>query len=640
MAFLEAQSGPPPGAGSAIQKCDEHARGYLCITVQNKRANGKPVLPNTDVSVTVGDGAAQDLQTDADGLVTFVYDSADDFADVDVVVTLSDEARGWTGTESTTGAAAEEAESDQGAEGTTITQLPVEVGGTFTVSTKITIHVPGADADQGWPFAWSAPDLSLCRWTTPDGAADDDVTNTAFAGNDEDLNVMVTEEQTLDCVDVHQFGITPVEFVEIAYDRSEVRVTIDGVGEQKTAGDDDAVHGNVSYRHTPKRQAIISTERHGAVVTIEFFIAFQQMLIVGEGTSYEYAVALAGKYSNAFQAPGFRWIVVTQYDVTDPNAVSTDMTVRSWADGSALQHHNQRQDVQNALARNMERRTTQFDATDAAHWQEVLNAYGAFDAVIFNNPHPGYGMHKWVVLGLPQHTGGADAEQDKHALNAGRAVSVYTFGRDGALTRVQLNPLLGAVGAGLGQHVIMSRGHQRTFVRTNGVGCLNYQNARNQAIPLQFNTADTTARALTIADAFLRHSTGAVLGANYGDAAEFANNNVAQHYRCRVSTVGLQQYLLRCYRRYAPDVMRVGAYLYVHGSTTWSDFLTAGFTFGADDVEAMENHAKWSDYAETFAWYNTNFTSNDHHPSWYATWNFDPGEPNIVNARVFRWEKQ
>jgi hypothetical protein len=638
MAFIEAQGGPPPGAGSAIQKCDEHARGYLCITVQNRRAQDQPVLANTDVTVTVGDGDAQDLQTNDDGLVTFAYGSAADFADVDVTVTLRDEDRGWTGTETTTGAAAEDAGADQGAEGTTITQLAVPIGGKFTVRTAITIRIPGYDADQGWPVSWSAHAPALRRWTTPDGAADDVVVNTDFVGSGANPDVMVTGDQELDCVDVHQFGVSP-QFVGIVLARSAVRLTIDGVEGKKIAANDEAAHGGVAYHSCEGNQVSLNTERHGADVTIEFFVAFRQMLIVGEGTSYEYAAGLSHKYGDASQEPGFRWVVVTQYDVVDPGAVSQDMTVRGWVDGADIAHFNQRQQLAAELAKNMERRDTQFDATDAAHWQAVLNTYGEFDAVIFNNPHPGYGMHKFLVLGLSQHTGGGNQLADSRALSAGRAVSVYTFGRDGALTRVQLNPLLGTVGAPAGQALVSSRGRQRTFVRTNGAGCLNYQNARDQAIALQFNADDTSAHPLTVNDAFLRHSTGAALPANYGAADEFADNTVTQHYRCRVATIGLQEYLLRCYRRYAPDVMRTGGYLYVHGSTTWADLLTPGFTFGAVDVEGMTNHAQWSAYAETFVWYNTNFTSTTHHPSWYSTWNFNPGEPNIENARVFRWQK-
>ncbi|HBC91568.1 MAG TPA: hypothetical protein DCZ10_01330, partial [Pelotomaculum sp.] len=42
-----------------------------------------------------------------------------------------------------------------------------------------------------------------------------------------------------------------------------------------------------------------------------------------------------------------------------------------------------------------------FDVTDSGVWQTLAQKHGAdFDAIIFNNPHAGFGQHKFQALGL------------------------------------------------------------------------------------------------------------------------------------------------------------------------------------------------------------------------------------------------
>ncbi|HXT18592.1 MAG TPA: hypothetical protein VN706_23390 [Gemmatimonadaceae bacterium] len=635
MAYVTAAGGPPPGPGSAIHVCPA-ARGYLCITVLSKYNNNVPALVGVDVTVTIGVVVAAGLRTDDQGQVTLAYDSAADFADVDVKVQLDDARWRWEGTKTTTGAVAAEAEEDQGGEGTTITPLSVEVGGTFTLTARIKTRKPDGTV-LTWPVAWSAQ-LSVNRWTTLDGAdAANAVVTTAFGATVAATPGVELANVVLPCIQKHQFGVTPL-FVGYIPGDSFCRLTIDGVDGWKTAVADEASYGGVTIQSRASNQVIVSSVRHGATVVLEFCFAFKSMLIVGEGTSYEYAVALADKFSSALGNPGFRWIIATQYDVTDPAAVSTNMMIRRRTDGARQNGQNQRALLAAALAKNLLRRTTSFDATLTAHWQNVRATYGDVDAVMFNNPHPGYGMHKCLVLGLTAWVED-DQEVQALALNAGRAISVYTFGYPHALARNQLDWLLGPANDPLDFTEALKQGRQRAFVRVNAVGRLNYANARTQAIALQYYPANTVARALTIRDAFTRMN-GDGIGVNFGTVGEFHNDTVRAHYAAAVDTIGLQGYLLRCYRYYAPSVTKVGGFVYVNCSENWANLLTASFRFtGAlADTPAMNDHGTWPT-SETFVHYNTNFTSLRHHPSWYSTFDFDPDEPNITTAHTYYFAK-
>ncbi|WP_095154222.1 hypothetical protein [Pseudomonas sp. Irchel 3E13] len=631
MAFLEARLGPPPGlAGSAIVPCI-HPRGFLVIQVRNRRANGQPVLANTDIKVRVEGYPGQDLTTDGNGLVTLVYDAAADFANAEVAVFLRAPTRLWEGRGSTAGVAA----NPTGVANQTAAQISVPVAGTFTLKVRVTTRRPGEAADIRWVRAWNTLAAQVRRVTTPDAAGADAAVDTDLAGSADPAPAVELTIDNLDCVSSHDVSIQRILGVIDA--SCQVRLSVDGVA-KPVASAVNANHDQVQYSSQDNRVLRLAVERHGAVIDVEYFVQFKQFLIVGEGTSYEYAVNLAQKFGDASNvANEFKWIVVTQYDVVLPGAVSDDMMVLNGVDGTEIHNHNQRQSVQAALDKNMIRRNTQFDATILAHWQNVLATYGAFDACIFNNPHIGYGMHMCVVMGLTQWRAGNDAPSRRaqnYASKNGMAVSVYSLGYNGApLSRPQLDPLLGTVALRAPAATVKSIGRQRDFVRGNGGGRLNHLNAPDTVVFGQYDPADCSARNIDIQTAFVYESDRSAI-VNYGALNEFANNNVQTHYSSVSDTLGLQGYLLRCYRHYGPTVVRAGGWLYIHGSVHWSRELTAGFTFGVTNEPAMANIAPW-DGRDTFVHYNTNFTSNDHHPSWYSQWNFNPGEPNIENALVF-----
>lgn len=621
MALIEARAGGPPGqAGSAITPCPDQ-RGFLVIQVRDQRANGQPVLANTAVTVTVYGYPGQELTTNDAGLVTLAFDKAPDFENSEVSVVLRVPERLWEGKASTAGVNAVETN----VANQTLTQLSVPVGGTFTLRVKVTTRKPGAAGDSRWVRGWSTKVPQLRRVTTPAGAAAQAAVDTDLVGSADVVPVVELTLRDLHCGSSHDLGIQRLKGIVDA--ASEVRLSIDG-GDRLTAAAADANQNDVRYSRQAGNLLRLAVERHGAVIDVEYYVQFKQFLIVGEGTSYEYAVNLSRKYEDASDDREFKWIVVTQYDVVEPNRVSTRMSVLNWSNGAQIRNHNQRHSVQTALLRNMLRRPERFDATSEADWRDVLATYGEFDACIFNNPHIGYGVHMCVVMGLTKWR--ADDEKSQWlARKNGMAVSVYSLGVDRALSRVQLNGLLGAADSPDFKETVKSWQRQRNFVRTNALGCMNYTNSTATVIAGQYKPNNCSAMTITVGSAFV-YANGAGIR-NYGEANEFKYSDVQNHYASMTDTLGLQKYLLRCYRHWGLTVLKVGGWLYINGSVQMEDELGNGFKFIGTAVAPMDGSRSWQG-STTFVHYNTNFTSPKHHPSWYSQWDFSPYEPNIRNA--------
>ncbi|MFY0563048.1 hypothetical protein ACN28E_04330 [Archangium lansingense] len=605
MAFIEARSGGPPDApAQSVLPCEqpEAPRAHLTLLVRDQLAHNTPALADTQVRVTVG-AETHTVTTDGSGLVTFVYEAAADFANAAVRVELTDDARRWFGTANVGGAP------------TNTTQLAIPVSGEFQLTVEVWTHKPGTGA-MAWPRAWT-PALNLSCSTTPPGgaAADTDIAFQASGGATPTVQII---NHRLSCAAVHELSVGLFGFIA---DDSRVQVWTEGT--ERAVGDDDATHDHATFRLVADNGLRLSVSRHDRAVRLRFDFRFPQVLVVGEGTFFEYAVGLANKYEDALADPeGFRWVVATQYDVTNVVDVPDDMQIRNWETGALIAHADQHDRVETALERNLVNHGAQFDATNAGHWANAHGTYGVFDAVVFNNPHPGYGMHMCEVLGLTT----------AHGLSRknGKAISVYSFGYGVALGAAQIDPYRTSPTA---THYAT----QRNFVRGAAVGQLNHQNTRDTNIAFQYSAANTTALPLRIRDAFEYYNATAIAPAWYGRPGEFPNNQV-NHYQSNVDSVGLQGYLLRSYRHHGPSVLKNGGWLFINGSAQWAATLTAGFNFGLLAVPAMTNLASWETHAAYFVYYRTNFTSTDHHPSWYSAPNFHPGEPNINNARVYGWQ--
>ncbi|MGD8837006.1 MAG: hypothetical protein PVJ19_18835, partial [Desulfobacteraceae bacterium] len=92
-----------------------------------------------------------------------------------------------------------------------------------------------------------------------------------------------------------------------------------------------------------------------------------RILIVGEGESFGYAIQLSIELDNK------REICVTQYHKTSLPPTAEDRV--------NLRH------------------IGTLDVTKKRQW-EKLKVYGSFEAVIFNNPHVGYSLHRGEIFGV------------------------------------------------------------------------------------------------------------------------------------------------------------------------------------------------------------------------------------------------
>ncbi|MGZ5442204.1 MAG: hypothetical protein ACXW5U_19055 [Thermoanaerobaculia bacterium] len=612
MAFIGAATGPPPQVELPDQEevlCEEPQeaapRAYLVLTVRQHHDVGTPALANTAVEITVGATPMQNVTTDGNGVVTFTYEAAADFANVDVLVTVAAAARRWPGRASTANAVADD----------DAHQLAVTVRGQFRLTALVRVLRPPAN-EVGWPFAWAA-NLALTKRSTPPNAAAA-TTATAFAQTG-DATPLVTLQLDVDCMTAHELSIPFRGFIAA---NSLIRVNVDGAGLQAAPTLNAVTVANVTYQRTAATNLLaLTVERHGAAVEVRFVFAFQQVLIVGEGDRLEYALGLAAKYGDVLNARGFQWVVATQYDVTNIGALTQDTDVLNWLNGHVRNHVDLRAEVQAAQTKNLIVRGVQFNARTAQHWTDVRNAYGRFDAVVFNNPHPGYGLPMCVVLGLTTNV--------QYARKNGKAISVLTFGYGATLTLLEKAQLLAAPGNQRGTY-----GRERWFVRTH----LNYWNDVNTAVAEQFRVDDSTARNLTIDDAF-SYADGNDTRINdqtFGLIADMGAGT-RSHYESRVDTIGMQGHLLRCYRHFGRGVLKANSHLYINGSAAWAAALTAQFTMAGQVVPAMTNVSGWRIHGTYFVYYYTNFTSALHDPSWYSDPGFNPREPDLGGARCYRW---
>lgn len=580
-----------------------------CITVQvmNKHAVPVGVMANANVRVSVGTDT-HTLDTDANGMVTFIYNAATDFSRKKVQVQLTDATLAWQG------------EGDSG----TQTQLRVPIEGKFVLEVELYTSKPGTGTIP-WPHAWAVPPALQVVSTNGLGAGNSTI---AFAASTDATPASEIRKRSLACNTEH----TLTAGFPSCLDSSTARIWVDE--QAADVSTDEGSHADVTWIGTGKNALRVRARRNGAVVRVRFCLDFRQALVVGEGTGFEYTMGLASKYADANGAKGFRWVVATQYDVIDPTTLPRRVKIKNWQTGANIDDADLQRLVQTACARNLIIHRVQFDATNAAHWAAAETRYGRFDAVLFNNPHPGYGMHMCEVLGL---TTAVDEDSDRLSKKNGRAISVYSFGYPATLNPAQLRRFQTAIEP-------WAFKTQRQFMRGNGANELDYRNVPGMAIGTQYDPANTDILVLDIENAFRYEQDGSAIDHGwYGEPGEMGSIKSKQ-YRSVVDTLGLQQFLLRSYRYHGLSVIKAGGALLVNGSSQWADVLTHGFHFrvgpALHHVGAMRNAGKWGGRAphEYFVHYRTNFTSTSHHPSWYSNTEFAPFEPGIVNANVYEFK--
>lgn len=361
-----------------------------------------------------------------------------------------------------------------------------------------------------------------------------------------------------------------------------------------------AAADHVTITRTAANAITIQATQGTPTVKITFQQQYRKVFIIGEGPAFPYAIGLAKRYG-AGEAAGDR------NNGLQPNgaaaATPLSATARKWIIASQY-------DVHAAPVnppRNLCVWPNQFDVRDTNCWDAVNNARGPFDATVFNNPHPGYGMHRVTVFGLRDASQGAEAKY----------ISVHSLGHDPKLNAGQVL-IFRAIGNNAARDL---PANQRVFL--TGIGC-----ARDGTGNLVSSFGDD----------------GGVASFNIPNSFQaLANGHIAfplreTHYRTTRATRGLWESLLRCYRRNAPARLRGGhGSLYLHGSANFRNNLNVGLP-----LEGFAEIGNWAGGGAganlLYANYNTNFTSDEFHPSWFAKVDFNPGEPSLANAICYRMD--
>lgn len=341
-------------------------------------------------------------------------------------------------------------------------------------------------------------------------------------------------------------------------------------------------------------EVTLNVKEPGTRVTVTVLLAFEQVLIVGEGTGWGYAEALAQKYlSPAPGGRGRKWIFASQYDCTDPGVGGV------WNDNLFAYR------APRTAAAVEARERGRFDVTVPADWNAVSGTHGLFDVTIFNNPHPGYGLHLCMVFGL---TAGGGLRYKN-----GKYVSVHTVGfaraevadpaEAGCLTPAQIQNFRSRADNG-------TAAVQRDYVRVYLAYACDFAGAA-----LYDFENDTP---VSINAAFQYEGGGALVQGNF--AAE------TTHYRSRTDSRGLLEHVLRGYIDNGPAAVRGGGKLFIHGSEHLAAFM--------DDKDHL---GRWEDNPTYFANYDTNHTASTFHPSHFAKTDFVPRKPPLENAKVYEW---
>lgn len=622
LTLTEVRPGPAQSPEDVAVPCPLR-RVLVTLRFRNANAADKPALEAQQVEIAIGGESLDAVATDANGDITLEY-RGDEGALPRDAATVTWTANGRVGNFSLSDAVGQAKEAKL-----EIYLLEVDVAGTFTLKVDVDARRPWDDAGTEGEKWLGLPDTTgTLRWTDAAGTV-----RTAPIACAIDASPYFTQADLPCGTEITIEGLLPGAI------GGDVALNIDGAEGWLAASDEDAESEAVTYRSAPHEDsvcAVVRVERPNTVVWVHIRHRFPKVMIVGEGTYFEYAVGLAEKYGNA--RGGLAWVYASQYDVTPVDELPHNHVGIHPTDGRDTPYDLHAR-VENACASNLmilhgpdnddNGNEGRFDATKAAHWQHVLDTYGEFESVIFNNPHPGYGLHECVVFGL---------KTGRRALDKGRYISVQTIGynvpgpaviSDDDWTRL----LLGIRNQRFDEH--------RQIVRT-GLGHRNVPTATVLAF-----TPGGVAAPVPIHRAFTYYNDD-VIAANppdapayYGGAQEFGNRD-RDHYKCVVNTLGLHTTVIRSYRRYGPTVLVSGGELFIHGSKAYDEELTKPVMNGLDRLaDAMELGVQWQANGNDrfFVRYPTNFTSSRFHPS-HFTKSYKPfHEPSLDTALMYRWRK-
>jgi hypothetical protein len=354
--------------------------------------------------------------------------------------------------------------------------------------------------------------------------------------------------------------------------------------------------GGVDYAVTGG-QLHLTVSKPKLVVKVKFILGFRKVFIVGEGRRFAFAVPLAKKYSygtheshEAVRSKALyasksdkksrKWVIASQYDVDEPS-----------------------EQVENLFVyRDPERSRGQFDVTDYHCWHRAADTCGSdCEALLFNNPHPGYGLHMCDVAGVQPGTP-----------VRGRYVSVHSIG---SATKVGLSSPEKQAFDRLGPLNREASGQRSWLQGTLGI-------VRDGSDPVN-DFRRNPPHHLSIREVF-----------NPSEPYDPTPQNfkaVATHYDPILETRSLKDLILTCYVEHGASMLRSGGLLCVNGPSDLQEDLER---FG------FKPHV-WSEHKIYYVDYQTNFTSESIHVSWFAITNFADRirEPQLSKAKAFIFTK-
>jgi hypothetical protein len=549
--------GPAQEIGTLVAKCDKQ----WTIQVKDGNLEDADPLAYTAVTVTVGGVVQPVVETDENGYITLVFTRDTDVSAV--IVQVVDNQYSWSGTTQHPEGSGKEYSSE------------VLLTGTWSLS--VVVHDIRPQGVPGAPIALRSIRIQLAPNDYPDAETTD-------AGD-------AWEQDDLKCETAYKISV-PATRGAIATE-STVVVNVNGnpvanIDVSTQTADD------VKVRRTNSNDVTVTAMPNGSQVEVEFQLRFRTVFVVGEGPAFPYAIQLANRFGTG-QAP--RYLVTTEI-----RAPATQLAAeRKWVIASQFDVHAPPGSLPgNLFVYRDPVRTDEvgrFDVRDTGCWTRLTATHGEVDAMVFNNPHPGFGMHFCEVKGL------------RHLDPENRYISVHSIGWDQRLDRAGLDTFRGLENNG--QAAV-----QKEFL--NGNGC------NQDGTGVVHDWLDNgTLPAVTIPTAF---------AVGQADQTAIAFNQRVTHYATRRGTMGLWFSVLRCYCRNGAAALKSGGEMYVNGSTAFQSAVERGHLLN------FEAGVLWST-GTYYANYQTNFTSDTFHPSWFADQEWTPGEPNLARANYYRWVK-
>jgi hypothetical protein len=626
--YSDLLTGPKP-IDTLTEDCSTESKIYVVLKVCDNRSPTS-LVANKSVAVQLADGVPKEKKADGSGLVTMVFTGDQTLPQKKVMVSGKD--NGWSGSFNLNNSLRNK-------------QVKVVLSGTFTMKVDIFVIRPWTSKTNFSMNNFKIPNTPVnISWTEPITGTTKKISTIYTSGTDNPF-----ENKSMPC---GQKVTVEGNIKEALASRIEIKINDNDFEETKAT---ENTVDTVAYKHVEAsgiKKAECTAEKNGTTVQVKIYYEFPKVFIAGEGTNFDYAVGLAERYVEPSR--GIMWIYASQYDVTPIDSLpgsgykgkdplATTNRDKTW---------NQKTRVGNAIKKNLfiypgpdrddDDNPGRFNVMKSTHWDGLKTSHGEFDVVIFNNPHPGYGMHECELYGLKS--------SGSFSLKKGRYVSVHTIGYS-----VPKEEVCGVNDTRwldiLYYHLYNGRFdiqyafvHNRLPVSETERG---YSNSPTDTISY-WEEDGTHNDDITIQDAFKYYSDSSKITVSDTDTEYYYNGKwefrdyYTMHYQCVKDTIGLHSAVMRGYRQHGPSVLKSGGKLYIHGSQAYNNELTTDVEVDSTSVAGkMTNRGAWkaSGKDRYFVWYPTNFTHTRFHPSLFPDGYKEMRHPPCNNATVYEYTK-